>query len=209
MRMADDAGQHPQLLQAVMEINRDRRQWVLDRLRERLGTLEDRRVALLGLAFKPNTDDVREAVAIELIRLLQAAGARVSAYDPVAIDGAAAVTTGVDFCEDAYAATAGADAAVLVTEWNEFKSLDMERIRDHMRRPLLIDGRNLYDPAQLSRLGLEYVGVARGVEAGTPLTSRHRPSDDPATPGGYAAVRDTGREGNGAGRGEKATKTGG
>jgi UDPglucose 6-dehydrogenase len=169
MRMAGDAGQHPQLLQAVMDINHDRRQWVLDRLQEQLGTLNGRRVALLGLAFKPNTDDVREAVSIDLIKLLQAEGATVSAYDPVAIAGAAAVTTGVEFCQDAYAATARADAAVLVTEWNEFKSLDLARIRDHMRRPLLIDGRNLYDPAQLRRIGFDYVGVARGANPGVPL----------------------------------------
>ena len=161
MRMAADAGQHPQMLQAVMDINLDRRRWVMDRLRARLGELPDKRIALLGLAFKPNTDDVREAASIDLIKRLQSEGAQVAAYDPVAIPTAAAVTADVDFCSDAYTAAEGADAIVLVTEWNEFKSLDLERLKTSMRRPILIDGRNLYDPDQLRRVGFDYVGVAR------------------------------------------------
>lgn len=161
MRMARDAGQHPQLLGAVMDINRDRRRWAIDRLRERLGSLEGKRVALWGLAFKPNTDDVREAAAIDLIDLLQAAGASVAAYDPAAAETAGAVTTGVEFCVDAYAAAEDADAVVLVTEWNEFKNLDLSRVKGMLRRPLLIDGRNLYDPVMLLDMGFEYIGVAR------------------------------------------------
>ena len=161
MRMARDAGQHPQLLGAVMDINRDRRRWAVDRLRERLGSLDGRRIALWGLAFKPNTDDVREAAAIDLIDLLQAAGATIAAYDPAATETAGAVTRDVDFCGDAYAAVDGADAVVLVTEWNEFKNLDLERVKSLLRRPLLIDGRNLYEPAMLTELGFEYIGVAR------------------------------------------------
>jgi UDPglucose 6-dehydrogenase len=161
MRMAQDAGQHPQLLGAVMDINRDRRRWAIERLRERLGSLEGKRIALWGLAFKPNTDDIREAAALDLIDLLQAAGADVSAYDPAAAETAGAVTENVDFSSDAYAAAEGADAVVLVTEWNEFKNLDLARVKSVLRRPLLIDGRNLYEPAQLMELGFEYIGVAR------------------------------------------------
>ncbi|MBV9282275.1 MAG: UDP-glucose/GDP-mannose dehydrogenase family protein [Chloroflexi bacterium] len=162
MHMAGEAGQHPQLLQAVMDINRDRRRWVMDKLRDRLGDLRGRRIALLGVAFKPDTDDVREAPAIDLIGRLQAEGAYVVAYDPVAMANAAAVTRDVHFCPDAYAATEGADAVVLVTHWNEFKNLDLERIKEGMRRPLLIDARNLYEPAQLRSRGFDYIGVARG-----------------------------------------------
>ncbi|MGI8824408.1 MAG: UDP-glucose dehydrogenase family protein [Chloroflexota bacterium] len=162
MRMAQDAGQHPQLLGAVMDINRDRRRWAVDRLREKLGGLSDKRIALLGLSFKPNTDDVREAASIDVIGLLQAEGALVSAYDPVATENARAVTSGVEFCSNAYDAVRGADAVVLVTEWNEFTNLDLDRIRDSMRSPVLIDGRNLYRPEQLRQLGFDYVGVARG-----------------------------------------------
>jgi UDPglucose 6-dehydrogenase len=161
MRMARDAGQHPQLLEAVMEINRDRRQWVLTRLRERLGELTGKRIALWGIAFKPNTDDIRDAPALEVIRLLQAAGAQVVAYDPAAMPGAARVTEGVHFAADPYAAAMGAEAVVLITEWNEFRALDLTRVQASMRRPLLVDGRNLYDPATLATLGFEYLGVAR------------------------------------------------
>jgi UDPglucose 6-dehydrogenase len=162
MRMAEDSGQHPQLLQAVVDINRDRRRWIIDRLEERLGSLDGKRIALLGLAFKPNTDDVREAPAIEIIHLLQREGAAVAAYDPAATDNAAAITRDVAFCDDAYAAATDADAVVLVTEWNEFKSLDFMQLKQAMRRPILVDGRNLYEPEQILRTGFDYVGVARG-----------------------------------------------
>jgi UDPglucose 6-dehydrogenase len=176
MRMAKDAGQHPQLLEAVMEINRDRRRWAITHLRERLGSLEGKRIALWGLAFKPNTDDVREAAALDIIDLLQAGGASVAAYDPAAAETAGAVTDGVDFCEDAYTAAEGADAVVLVTEWNEFTNLDLGRVKASLRRPLLIDGRNLYEPSALLDLGFEYIGVARApisrVEAASELVLR-------------------------------------
>jgi UDPglucose 6-dehydrogenase len=161
MRMADDTGQHPQLLQAVMDINRDRRQWVIDRLHDCLGVLQGREIALLGLAFKANTDDVREAPALDLIRLLQTEGAVVRAYDPVAMETAAAVVDGITFCPDAYAAVQGAEAAVIVTEWNEFKSLDLEQLKELMARPVLVDGRNLYEPELLRSVGFEYIGVSR------------------------------------------------
>jgi len=121
----------------------------------------------LGLAFKANSDDVREAASIDLISRLQNDGAQVRAYDPVAMANAAAITTEVDFCEDAYEAVEESDAVVVVTEWNEFKNLDLERIRDAMHNPLLIDGRNLYDPDQLRSLGFDYVGVARGFSTPT------------------------------------------
>ncbi|MGH2447669.1 MAG: UDP-glucose dehydrogenase family protein [Chloroflexota bacterium] len=162
MHMADEAGQHPQLLQAVMDINDDRRRWVLDCLVDRLGDLNARRIALLGLAFKPNTDDIRDAPALKLIELLQAQGAGVAAYDPAAMVMAAREYPDVEYGEDAYEVTKGADALVLATEWNEFRNLDLQRVKSGMRRPLMIDGRNLYDVDQVREAGFEYVGVARG-----------------------------------------------
>ncbi len=165
MHMAEESGQHPQLLQAVMEINDDRRRWVVDQLQSRLGNLDGKRITLLGMAFKPNTDDVREAAGIHLIRLLQPLGAHIVAYDPAAMETAGAIVSDVEFAEEAYAAVEGADALVLVTEWNEFRNLDMARIKISMRRPLLVDGRNLYEPKSLLRLGFEYVGVSRGAAA--------------------------------------------
>lgn len=162
IRMATDAGAHPQMLEAVMDINRDRRAWVIDRLTQRLGHLEGRHIALLGLAFKPNTDDVREAPSLDIIARLQEAGARVTAYDPAAIETARLATRDVTFASDPYSAVTGADAAILITEWNEFKNLDLAQIHALMRGSIFVDGRNLYDPSVLTNLGFEYLGVARG-----------------------------------------------
>jgi UDPglucose 6-dehydrogenase len=159
--MASMAGAHPQLLRAVMEINRDMRRAVLQKLRAELGGLEDRVVGVLGLAFKPNTDDVREAPALEIIHLLEAEGARVQAYDPAAMGPARALLPTVELCADAYAAAAGTDALLLLTEWSEFRQLDLARVRASMRRPFLVDGRNLYDPAEMAGLGFTYRCIGR------------------------------------------------
>jgi UDPglucose 6-dehydrogenase len=162
IRMARDSGQHPQMLEAVMEINLDRRRWVIDTLKKALGDLEGKRIGILGIAFKPNTDDIREAPALDLILRLQGAGARVSAYDPAAMQNAAGVIRDVDFAGDAYSAAEAADGVVLATEWNEFKNLDLKLLRSRVRRPVLIDARNVYDPTAAIQAGFEYYGVARG-----------------------------------------------
>jgi UDPglucose 6-dehydrogenase len=162
IRMAHDAGQHPQMLEAVMDINRDRRAWVVERLRERLGNLEGKRIALLGIAFKPETDDIREAPSLDLIARVQADGGSVVAYDPAAMENARRETKDVLFAPDPYEAVRDADAVVLVTEWNEFKQIDLARVLDAMRGTVLIDGRNIYDPRAVATLGFDYVGVARG-----------------------------------------------
>ena len=117
---------------------------------------------MLGLAFKPNTDDMREAPALELIHLLQHEGARVKAYDPVSMDNARRVLPEITYGADPYQVAEGADALIVATEWNEFKHLDLERIRKTMRRPIFVDGRNIYDPEQMAALGFTYRGVGRG-----------------------------------------------
>jgi UDPglucose 6-dehydrogenase len=159
--MASMAGAHPQLLRAVMEINRDMRRLVLQKVRGALGNLEDRVIGVLGLAFKPNTDDLREAPAIEIIHLLQSEGARVKAFDPAANEPARAILPGVDLCKDEYAVAEGADAVILLTPWSQFRRLDLERIRHSMRYPLLVDGRNLYDPAEMVAKGFLYQPIGR------------------------------------------------
>jgi UDPglucose 6-dehydrogenase len=159
--MAAVNGCHPQLLRAVMEINRDARRSVLWKLRQRLRSLEGRTIGILGLSFKPNTDDLRESPALEIIHLLQTEGADVRIFDPVAMERARQMVRGVVFCENAYQVAEGAEALVLVTDWNQFKQLDMARIKAAMASPLLIDGRNVYDPEQMRRLGFDYVGVGR------------------------------------------------
>jgi UDPglucose 6-dehydrogenase len=160
--MANVQGRHPQLLQAVMDINHDQRRQVVDKVREILGTLDDKVVAILGLAFKPNTDDMRDAPAIEIAQNLQAGGALVKGYDPVSMTVAGRHLPGLKLCEDAYEAAAGSDAVVICTEWNEFKQLDLPRLKHNMRQPVVVDGRNIYDPATMQRLGFTYRGMGRG-----------------------------------------------
>lgn len=160
--MASVHGCHPQLLRAVMDINRDQRRLVLYKLRELLGTLDQKVIGVLGLAFKPNTDDMREAPSVDIIHLLQCEGAEVRAYDPVAMPNAERILHDVTLCRDAYEVAGGADALLIVTEWNEFKHLSLPRIKELMRRPVVVDGRNVYDPAVMQELGFVYRGVGRG-----------------------------------------------
>ncbi len=160
--MAEINGCHPQLLRSVMEINRDMRRQVLTKLRELLGGVRGKTIAIWGLAFKPNTDDVREAPALDIIHLLQTEGAKIRAYDPVAIEPARRVLNHVTFCENAYATAENADALVLITEWNEFKQVDLGRVAQLMKQKVLIDGRNIYEPNRMRALGFTYRGIGRG-----------------------------------------------
>jgi UDPglucose 6-dehydrogenase len=161
--MAAEKGRHPQLLNAVMEINNDRRQMVVNHLKEMLGNdLKNKVVGLLGLSFKPNTDDMRDAPAIDISNLLLSGGAQVRAYDPVAMENAKPLLPEVEMCSDPYEMAEGCDALVVVTEWNEFKQLYLERIRDLMRTPIIFDGRNIYDPASLESMGFAYRAMGRG-----------------------------------------------
>lgn len=160
--MAEVNGCHPQLLRAVMEINRDQRRQVLAKLRELLGTVRGKTIGLWGLAFKPNTDDVREAASFDIIHLLQLEGAQIRAFDPVAMGNARRMYKDIVYCEDPYAAAQGADAIVLVTEWNEFKQLNMARVAAAMREKVFVDGRNIYDAARMAQLGFKYRGMGRG-----------------------------------------------
>ncbi len=160
--MAEEKGRHPQLLYAVMEINQDRRLQLVEKAGELLGGLEGKRVGLLGLTFKPNTDDLREAPSLDVVKLLLQQGAKVSAYDPVGMEQASELIPEVEMAEDPYALADGADALIVCTEWNEFIQLDLERIRDLMKQPVMVDGRNIYDPVTMARLGFKYRGFGQG-----------------------------------------------
>lgn len=166
--MAAEKGRHPQLLNAVMDINADRRPMVVDRLSELVGDLGGKTVALLGLAFKPNTDDMRDAPSIDVSRLLVEQGAKVRAYDPVAMDVAKTILPDVEMYSDPYSMVDGADAVIVMTEWNEFKHLDLERVRDCMKQPVLVDGRNIYDPDAMKAIGFYYRGLGRGYNGSKP-----------------------------------------
>jgi UDPglucose 6-dehydrogenase len=160
--MASIHGRHPQLLRAVMEINRDQRRLVVQKLRDLLGTLEEKVIGVLGLAFKPNTDDMRDAPAVEITHLLQNERAHIKAYDPVAMEVAKGVLSDVTYCANPYEVAEGSDALIVMTEWNEFKHLAMARIQETMRQPILIDGRNMYDVEEMQSLGFVYRGMGRG-----------------------------------------------
>jgi len=126
------------------------------------GDPKGKRVGVLGLAFKPNTDDMREAPAIPIVKALVERGAAVCAFDPVAMSQAEQVLSGIQFADDAYAAADGADVLVIVTEWDEFRALDLERVAASLRGKILVDLRNVYDPGEAEEAGLTYYGVGRG-----------------------------------------------
>jgi UDPglucose 6-dehydrogenase len=149
------------IVDAVIEVNRLQRESMLPKIEKLAGGLEGKRVAVLGLAFKPETDDIREAPALDIIRGLIERGAMVSAYDPVASPAVEKLLPQVEYAADEYAAAMSAEVLVFVTEWNQFRALDMERIRGLMKTPKIADLRNIYEPTDMRELGFEYVGVGR------------------------------------------------
>jgi UDPglucose 6-dehydrogenase len=160
--MAEKSKMTPHILNAVLTVNQQARERFAERAIQMLGgDLTGKVVGVWGLSFKPDTDDMRESPSLDIIDALSKAGARVQAYDPIAMDVSRELLDKVAFCSDAYEAAKGADALLLVTAWNEFKQLDMERVRGQMRQPLLLDGRNIYDPIEMRELGFTYAGVGR------------------------------------------------
>ncbi len=160
-QLAGNSGYHFQLLTAVIAVNDLQKRRVVGKLQKHLGGLAGKRVALLGLAFKPNTDDMREASSLVLSARLQADGASVIAYDPVAEEQARALVSGIEFADSPLGALRGADAAVLVTEWSELVALDWKLAAEAMRGTLMVDGRNALDPGAVRAAGLIYEGVGR------------------------------------------------
>jgi UDPglucose 6-dehydrogenase len=159
-QLAANSGYNFQLLNAVIEVNELQKRRVIGKLERRLESLRGKKIALLGLAFKPGTDDMREAPSLVLAGRLLAEGAAVSAWDPVA-DGSRHLDGQVDIAKSALDALDGADAAVLVTEWPEIRELDWAAAGERMRRRFVVDGRNVLDPDALRALGFEYEGIGR------------------------------------------------
>jgi UDPglucose 6-dehydrogenase len=160
-KLAGNSGYHFQLLSAVIDVNELQKRRVVQKLKSHLGSLAGRRVALLGLAFKPDTDDMRDAASLVLAARLEGEGVDVVAYDPIAAGRARELLPTVELCDSALAALEGADAAVLVTEWPEFAALDWAGAAAKMAQPLLIDGRNFLDAGALRNAGFEYEGIGR------------------------------------------------
>jgi UDPglucose 6-dehydrogenase len=162
--MAEESGRHPQLLHSVMEINSDRRVMAVEHIKALLGTedLSGKVIGMLGLSFKPNTDDMRDAPAVAIANMLLEEGAVVKAYDPIAMKEAARLLPGVVMVDSPYTMAEGCHALMVNTEWNEFRQLDLKKIKNAMITPLLFDGRNIYDPAKMAEFGFRYRGVGRG-----------------------------------------------
>jgi UDPglucose 6-dehydrogenase len=161
-RMAQEMGYHPELLHTVMDINKDMRKLVVDRLQELLGGLRGQRIGILGLSYKPNTDDLRDAPSLDIIESLLRKGAQVQVFDPVSMAKAKHLLNGgVASARDAYGAARKADALAVLTEWNEFRSLDLRRLKQAMRRPVIVDGRNIWEPDHMRDMGFVYRGIGR------------------------------------------------
>lgn len=161
IHIAEKLGYDFKLLKDVVQINADQHRSFVKKLTSVLWNLPGKVVGILGLSFKPDTDDLREAPSLKIIQLLQQEGAKIRAYDPQAMPQAKALLKGVTFCKDAYEVARGADCLALVTEWQEFRELDFVLIKKLMRQPVIIDGRNLYDPDRMRRLGFRYAGMGR------------------------------------------------
>ncbi len=145
----------------MLRVNHKQRQRMVDKIVRAVGSPRGKLLGVLGLTFKPNTDDIREAPALEIIKKLQALGARIQAFDPAGMKEARKLLKRVDFKNDAYEVGQGADALILITEWNQFRNIDWPRMKELLKQPIVIDLRNVYDPARMQRQGIQYYGVGR------------------------------------------------
>ena len=171
VRIAEEAGTRSRIVEAVVAVNEARKHRMAEKIIEACGDVKGRTIAVLGITFKQNTDDIRESPALTIIPALQAAGARVRAYDPQGMEEGRAVLDGVEWCADAYDCMEGADALALVTEWNEFRALDFGRMRALLRRPIVVDMRNVYRRDEMAAAGFIYVSIGRATAFPDPAGS--------------------------------------
>jgi len=163
--MAKENGLNPKILNMTLEVNYDRRKKAVKRVDEMVGGLKGKTIGLLGLAFKPNTDDMRDAPAIDIAEALHKAGATVRGYDPVAMEVARPLLPAVELFDDPYKLAKGCDALMVITEWNEFKQLDLDKVKSLLKKPVIYDGRNIYEPKLMKEMGFTYQAIGRGFGA--------------------------------------------
>ena len=161
IKIAEKYGYDYQLLKATNEINGEQKKDFVDKIKKAVGNANGKTIGVLGLSFKPNTDDMRFAPSVYIINELQKLGAEIKAYDPVAMEKAKDIFKNVEFCNDAYEASKGADALLILTEWNEFKELDFKKIKSLLKAPIVIDGRNIYSLDEMQKYGFTYVSIGR------------------------------------------------
>ncbi len=159
--IAEKLGYDFQLLKAVQKVNEDQKKNLVNKLKEALWILNGKTIGILGLAFKPDTDDMRDAPSIDIINLLKEEGAKIKAYDPVSIPNARKILKQVQFCSSPYEVARGSHALAVVTEWNEFRKLNLSRLKRLMEHPIIIDGRNIFEPAKMNKEGFIYKGTGR------------------------------------------------
>lgn len=161
-QIARENGYTFEIVEAVIRVNKKHKERMLGKIKNMVGELKGKTIGILGLSFKPNTDDIRDAPSIDIINGLLSEGARIKAYDPAAMDEAKKIFgDNIEYCKDSYAAADGSDALVLITEWNQFRNLDISRIKGLLKSPLIIDLRNVYDPHRMKESGIRYAGVGR------------------------------------------------
>jgi UDPglucose 6-dehydrogenase len=159
--VADQFGVETRIVDAVIEANQRQRDAMIPKIEKLVGDLKGKKIVVLGLSFKPETDDMRESPAIEIVHTLIERGATVRAFDPVAMEEAKHFLNGIEYASDEYDAINGADALVIITEWNQFRALDMEKVKQLLKAPKIADLRNIYEPSDMRELGFDYVGVGR------------------------------------------------
>jgi UDPglucose 6-dehydrogenase len=162
LKMAEDHGVHLGIVDAAVKANEQQREYMISKIRDAMGDLKGKTIAMLGLSFKPNTDDIRDAPSLAIIQRLLKEGVRIRVYDPVSMKEAEKIIPEIKYCKDSYDAIKKADALVIMTEWNQFRNLDLEKIRTMLNAPYFFDLRNIYDPQRLRDMGFHYYGVGRG-----------------------------------------------
>jgi len=166
--IARDHGYNFRIVETVVEVNKRQREIMIEKIKGLVEGFKGRTIGVLGLAFKPNTDDIRESPAMDIVKAMMDGGARVKAYDPAGMDNAREVLPDVEYCSDTYEVADGSDALVILTEWNQFRKLDLSRLKELLSSPKVVDLRNIYDPAAMRKLGFEYVCIGRGVNMDAP-----------------------------------------
>ncbi len=161
VQVAEQVGCDLRIVKATIEVNERQRQLMIDKIKNKVGDLKGKVIGVLGLSFKPNTDDMREAPSITIISALLKEGATVKAYDPAAMEEAKKILKDVHYCKETYEVAKDADALVFLTEWNQFRSLDLDRLKKLLRHPVVIDLRNIYEPDKMREKGFDYVAVGR------------------------------------------------
>ncbi len=160
-KIAEKHGYRFEIVRAVMKVNQRQKELMVAKIKKAVGVLKGKTLGVLGLSFKPNTDDMREAPSITIIQALQREGAKIKAYDPQAMEAAKKIFKNIEYGRDAYEVAKGSDALIIVTEWNQFRNLDLKRLKNIMKTPIFLDLRNIYDPEKMKEMGFKYYGVGR------------------------------------------------